>query len=294
MQNLRNLCDISEFFCIFAAEKGNHVMRRLLGLLMVLSVSLLVSVHVVAQTENDGARLSGTDAEAYPVDLKNAMRLDSVHLRTEMMRPYVEMPRMPVLQNYTLLTKQGEAGVDLWRGAHLGFYGATDLKLGLITTETGVMTLQQNVGRWQITASAIANKDWMPWQQTLSTQYGVGGTVSYKLNDKVTLNAFGYYYANQMMVGPAMNPYMKSSTFGGFADIRFSDMFGADVGVRRYLNPMTGKWTTEPIVNPYIKLGNGRLTMPLGNILKELIKGREDDPRQFRPHPMSHPEVKRR
>ena len=29
-------------------------------------------------------------------------------------------------------------------------------------------------------------------------------------------------------------------------------------------------------------------------ILKTLIVGNEDNPRQFRPHPMSHPEGKRR
>ena len=163
-----------------------------------------------------------------------------------------------------------------------------------MTTESGMMTLHQSLGRWHFTASGNVNKYWMPWQHMLSTQYGVGGTAAYRLSDNVTLNAFGYYYANQLMVGPAMSPYMNSSTYGGYADIRFSKTFGTNLGVRRYVNPMTGKWDTEPIVNPYIKIGTGKLEFPLGSILKTLIRGNEDAPRQFRPHPMSHPEVKRR
>ena len=33
--------------------------------------------------------------------------------------------------------------------------------------------------------------------------------------------------------------------------------WGTDVGVQRYLNPMTGKWVTDPIVRPYYKI-NGK------------------------------------
>ena len=62
-----------------------------------------------------------------------------------------------------------------------------------------------------------------------------------------------------MQVGPAMSPYVSNTTYGGYADIRFSQTFGANMGVRRYLNPMTGKWTTEPIVNPYIKIGDSKI-----------------------------------
>lgn len=77
----------------------------------------------------------------------------------------------------------------------------------------------------------------------------------------VSLHAFGYYYANQLQVGPAMTPYMNSTTYGGYADIRFSSAFGTNLGVRRYVDPMTGQWTTTPIINPYIKIGSGRLEL---------------------------------
>jgi hypothetical protein len=38
----------------------------------------------------------------------------------------------------------------------------------------------------------------------------------------------------------------------------FDKNFGVDASARRYLNPMTGKWVTDPIVWPYIKFNNGQ------------------------------------
>ena len=269
-------------------------MNRLLASCFFLLISMLMPAHMVAQTENDAANLSGKEADIAPIDITKSLLADSMNFRSEMMSPNLSIPKVPTLQSYTQLTKQGGTGLSLWRGASLGFYGATDMKPGLMTTEMGMMTLHQDIGRWHFTASGNVNKYWMPWQHMLSTQYGVGGTVAYQLSENVTLNAFGYYYANQLMVGPAMTPYVNSSTYGGYADIRFNRTFGANMGVRRYVNPMTGKWTTEPIVNPYIKIGGGKLEFPLGAIMKTLMGGHEENPRQFRPHPMSQPEVKRR
>ena len=40
-------------------------------------------------------------------------------------------------------------------------------------------------------------------QSTLYTQYGFGGSVAYTVNEAVTLHAYGQYYANNPIVGPA-------------------------------------------------------------------------------------------
>ena len=269
-------------------------MNRLIVSYLFLLVSMLMPVHIAAQTETDATKLSGMNNDVPPVDVTKSLLADSMSFRTELIHPNVSMPKVPTLQSYTQLTKQGGTGLTLWKGANLNFFGATDQKPGLMTTETGMMMLSQDLGRWHFTASGNVNKYWMPWQHSLATQYGFGGTVGYQLSDAVTLNAFGYYYANQLMVGPAMSPYVNSTTYGGYADIRFNKTFGANLGVRRYVNPMTGKWTTEPIVNPYIKIGDSKLEFPLGSILKAVVWGNENNPRQFRPHPMSHPEVRKK
>lgn len=243
-------------------------------------VTAMVALHVSAQTEVGSEGLSGKDIDVQKMDVGKQLLADSMRYRTEMMKPQFSAPTNPALQSFTNLTKQGGAGLRLWNGAYIGFAGMTDQKPGLMTTEMGSATLYQNLGRWQFTASAMANKYWMPWQRTLSTQYGVGGTVAYALSDAVSLHAFGYYYANQMQVGPAMTPYMNSTTFGGYANIRFSQTFGANLGARRYVDPMTGQWETVPIINPYINIGGGRLEFPLGDLLKHLVWDRNDKSRQ--------------
>ena len=130
-------------------------------------------------------------------------------------------------------------------------------------------------------------------QSTLYTQYGFGGTIGYDLSDAVSLHAFGYYYAHNPLVGPAFSPYVNTTSYGGYADIRFSDRFGSNIGVRRYINPMSGRWTTEPIVTPYIKVKKLRIEFPVGSLLKTLIWGDRDNPLRFQPRPMPTPQPKK-
>lgn len=263
---------------------------------------LLLAVGAMAQTEQSHGWTPAGTYEGRP-----PAAMYSMAVRMNAMQKYAESP-MPVplemkevgaqtlntTKGFTLQTAAGGAGFGLWRGAYLGVYGTNYHLPGLMNTATGSIALHQDLGRWHLTGMATADKYWMPWQHRLATQYGFGGTVGYDLSDAVTLHAFGYYYANQLQVGPAMSPYMNTTTFGGYADVRFNSVLGANMGVRRYVNPMNGKWTTEPIVNPYIKIGkDSKIELPLGGLLKSLIWGDEDNPMRFRPHPMSRPPVKR-
>ena len=254
-------------------------------------LTFLLPLTAMGQTETpDGQRLSGTAVDGPQAEVVRQLASDSIPLQHDLMTPRLTIPRNPTVESYTQLTKQGATGLGLWRGAYVGFYGTTSQLPGLMNIETGGMMLHQDLGRWHFTATGLANKYWMPWQRTLSTQYGLGGTVAYDLSETVTLHAFGYYYANRIQVGPAMSPYVNNTTYGGYADVRFSSILGANVGVRRYVNPMNGKWTTEPIVNPYIKLGkDSKIELPLGSILKALVWGDRDNPMNYRPHPMSRP-----
>lgn len=250
----------------------------------------MLSMQVTAQTESNGSKELGGTNTIRPIDLNPQLQADSLRFQQDISTPAFSTPQNPTVQSYTQLTKQGATGLALWQGAAMGFYGTTSQMPGMMTTEAGGMVLQQDMGRWHFTASGNVNKYWMPWQHMLTTQYGLGGTVAYDLSANVSLHAFGYYYAQQMMVNPAMSPYVNSTTYGGYADIRFSKNFGTNVGMRRYLNPMTGQWETVPIVNPYVKFNNGaKLELPLGDLLKEFIWRHQDHQREFRPHPMSHP-----
>ena len=123
-------------------------------------------------------------------------------------------------------------------------------------------------------------------QSTLYTQYGFGGSAAYTISEAVTLHAYGQYYTNNPIVGPAFSPYVSTTTYGAYADVHINDYFGSNVGVRRYLNPMSGRWTTEPIVTPYIKVKKSRIEFPVGSLLKTLIWGDRDNPLRYQPRPM--------
>lgn len=175
-------------------------------------------------------------------------------------------------------TLQGGKLFHPWRGAYVIASGGVNVMPGLLDRESGALTLQQNLGRWTFTASAFADKYRFTSMGFLETRYGVGGTVGYQVSDRLSLHAFGYYYPNSSKVSPMVNPYLSTTTYGGYADIQVSKNFGVDAGVKRYMNPMTGKWVTDPIVSPYIKLNNKqKIGFDFGNLLKGLIWGNEDN-----------------
>lgn len=191
-----------------------------------------------------------------------------------------ETREVPVVRGgYDITSSRQNGGVfRLWKGAALGVYGSTDHMPGLLDLNTGSLALHQDFGRLHMTFSANANKYWMPMQSMLTTQYGFSGHVSYDVNEWMVLHAFGNYYLGDLRMPPAISPYAYSTSYGGYADVRFGEHWGANLGAQRYLNPMNGRWETDPIVTPYYKFNNGaKLELPLGHLLKEIIWGSPND-----------------
>ena len=192
-------------------------------------------------------------------------------------------------------TIQGGKLFTPWRGSAVVVSGGADTMPGLLDRESGALTLYQNLGRWDFSASALADKYRFVGMGFLQTRYGVGGTVGYTVNNVLSLHAFGYYYGNSSMISPTVNPFLATTTFGGYADLRLHKNFGVDAGARRYLNPMTGRWVTDPIVRPYIKLNNGqKFGFDFGNLLKGLIWGNQDQMMPRGPVRMPPPSQQRR
>ncbi len=192
-------------------------------------------------------------------------------------------------------TIQGGKLFTPWRGSAVVVSGGADTMPGLLDRESGALTLYQNLGRWDFSASALADKYRFVGMGFLQTRYGVGGTVGYTVNNVLSLHAFGYYYGNSSMISPTVNPFLATTTFGGYADLRLHKNFGVDAGARRYLNPMTGRWVTDPIVRPYIKLNNGqKFGFDFGNLLKGLIWGNQDQMMPRGPVRMIPPQQQRR
>ena len=265
---------------------------------------LTAFTSIAASAQVEGQDVSPTRSEMQPLHFDQPILADT--LRISSIVPYSELQKseLPLLQssydhtsNYMLPIMPALKPYQLWDGTSVIVYGSNYLMLGLMDVATGSLTLQQDFGRLQLSASATANKYWMPMQSTLYTQYSFSGSAAYSISEAVTLHAYGQYYANNPIVGPAFSPYVSTTTYGAYADIRFSDRFGSNIGVRRYINPMSGQWTTSPIVTPYFRVGKRNkveIGLPLGELLKAAVWGDRDNPMRFRPQPQpqQHPKKK--
>ena len=251
---------------------------------------LSVSMEAGAQVETSEQSLPATTSENLPVHLEQQPMVDSLNFRPKAAEN-ASLYEKDHITNYTAPTNLTVKPFWLWNNTNISVSGRTGHMPGLMELATGTISLNHNAGRLHISALAIANKYWMPMQSNLYTQYGFGGTIGYDLGENVVLHAFGYYYANNPLVAPAFSPYVSTTTFGGYADMQISERFGTEVGVRRYVNPMTGRWTTEPIVTPYVKVGKIGIGLPVGALLKSMIWGDNDNPTRFRP-PQPQPKKK--
>ena len=259
-----------------------RMVRKALGILLTLLPMAAAGQEIM--TGHDLVK-----PEAKTLDYHKMMS-DTLRLEVDPVFRVPEQTReMPMVRGGYDVTSDVQSGAAfrLWKGAVLGVFGSTDHMPGLMDIHSGTVGLYQNLGQLNLSLSANANKYWMPMQNTLLTQYGFSGHVSYNAASWITLHAFGNYYMGDLRLPPAISPYAYSTSFGGYADVRFSEHWGANLGAQRYVNPMNGRWETEPIVTPYYKFNNGsKLELPLGHLLKDIIWGREQPvPMMMRPMP---------
>ena len=249
----------------------------------------LVTISTNAQTEGNSKKtLLGNDAAVGTMDFRNQMLTDKMRFNVEALRPELLQRTTDRFMLSTELTEQytmqGTKPFVLRQGGLLSINGVTGDMPGLMGYEASLVALHQDFGRLRLTATAIANKYWIPMQGVLTTQYGIGGNIAFDINDHLSLHTFGYYYNINPIVGPALSPYISTTVYGGYADIRFSDHTGTNVGISRYLNPISGHWTTEPIVTPYFRISKRmKLELPVGGLLKAAIWGNHDNPLRFQP-----------
>lgn len=168
-------------------------------------------------------------------------------------------------------------------GSHTTFPGMGDMA-------SASMAVVMPMGdRLQLSAGLTASK--YHFDRSAWNDYGVFGSASYRLNDRLSLNAFGQYYLNQRYHSVAAMSFLGSSSYGGTLGWRASDNFSLDVGARRIYDPYTGTWHTLPIVQPTINLFGAPISFDAGPLLYQVLNyvfnsGKKDrdwgDPR-YRP-----------
>lgn len=136
--------------------------------------------------------------------------------------------------------------------------------------------------RMTVTAGVTGSK--YHFDRNVWNDYGVFGNASFKLNDRLSLNAFGQYFFNQRFHSVAAMPFLGSSSYGGTLGWKASDKFSLDVGARRIYDPYTGQWRTLPVVQPTLNLLGAPISLDVGPLIYQVLNnlfGNDKDSRDW-------------
>ena len=197
---------------------------------------------------------------------------DSLAIYQREWRPKANVPRFsydtnPSSRDWSssgVITRVG-GGFLTGAGSHMTYPGMGDMASASVA-----MTMPMGE-RLQVTAGITGSKyhfDHNAWND-----YGVFGNASFRINDRLSLNAFGQYYVNQRFHSVAAMPFLGSSSYGGTLGWKASDNFSLDVGARRIYDPYTGRWRTLPVVQPTFNLLGAPISFDAGPWIYQLLDG---------------------
>ena len=143
---------------------------------------------------------------------------------------------------------------------------------GMMGVERGGLTLIQQAGRFTFTAYGEAVK--YGYYGGLQTSLGFGGSVGYRVSDRVSVTLFGSYYTRlNAGMTPGMMGYTSIPNFGGYVDYRFADRWGVKVGGQAYRSDVTNRIEAQPMVIPYFKLSkSAEIGVDVGGMLYQIIR----------------------
>lgn len=156
-------------------------------------------------------------------------------------------------------------------GGYLTGAGSHTTYPGMGNTASASVAFTMPMGdRFQVTAGLTGSK--YHFDRAAWNDYGVFGNASFRLNDRLSLNAFGQYYVNQQFHSVASMPFLGSTSYGGTLGWRASDNFSLDVGARRIYDPYTGSWRTLPVVQPTINLFGAPISFDAGPLIYQVLE----------------------
>lgn len=256
---------------------------------------LMVSVCTFAQTENTyvmkdsifgDSQIRTGNGQPFLIDLKDTISVISDYkfiytsnfLLSTSLQPNIAYPKLE-LPFYSFTP--GEATVYGWNSGRIVAHGFSSVYPGLMKIDSGSIVISQNLGNFSFYIGGMANK--YGFFRGLHTQYGINGSISYSFNERLSATVFGTYYfgrppsmPNGMPMPPAMIGFYNTSRFGGYVDYEISDHFGVEAGAQAVQRVGTSKYEPEPIVTPYMKIGNGKskvkIGLPVGQIMYHILK----------------------
>ncbi len=151
-----------------------------------------------------------------------------------------------------------------------------------VQTEAGLTYVRQLNDRLRLQAAANATKLSMTHLTRMAVE--LDGRLTYQPQEHVWFNVFG---------GTAVGrfPNRPDWHYGGSVGFDLGERFSLELGVQRYYDRSTGRWTTLPVVIPTVKLPKFDLGLDVGPIIYEIIRNAVHKGDRFRGGPMLRPEV---
>lgn len=109
-----------------------------------------------------------------------------------------------------------------WDSGFIAGFGARSTLPGLFSEQTAGVSASQQFGDFTLQGSVTANRYLLP--RGIGNQFGIHGSASYRFSDHVSITLFGSYYNKNSFFSNAAQPYVGSSSYGGFLPFPAKDL----------------------------------------------------------------------
>ena len=173
-------------------------------------------------------------------------------------------------RQFSIYSNYATGAITSWQRG--GIYASSTMNTfpGMGNIATGSISLFQDFERFSIAGSITGAKYHL--DNRLYNNYGISGQLSYRLNDRLTLNAFGSYQQNGGLYhSMATMPYLSRSSYGATMGVQVSDNFSMEMGAQRYYDPYSHKWMTVPILIPQLNINGSKFGVDVGGLLFQIL-----------------------
>lgn len=142
--------------------------------------------------------------------------------------------------------------------------------IGLGASRAATVQRDANIGRLSFSAYTSLQSHFYEYNNAIV--FVAGGSANYYINDQWSVTAFGRYATTPaVLFSPAIQAMIPASNFGGYATYHI-DNFYLSGGVRREFDPYTNSWETYPIVMPQVKVGDVKIGVDVGPMIKNGVQ----------------------
>jgi len=219
-------------------------------IILILSVQ---SIKTGAQ-EKVGAEATLSDSDKNMFDFEKTIKVSvfpifNSHVDNSLFT--LSLPQINEI-NYNVFSANHSNRINLFAVSsdyNLKFEGATSIGFGINWNITDKLTLTGN--------PFLTNYYFGPLDYNRKMAVGANVTLTYNVNDWLTLRAFGQYAYNGFNSTHLNSIFAPQNSFGGEAQVKFSNTFGLGGGVK-YIN-QGGKWTPQFYTLPLIKIDGTKI-----------------------------------